>query len=657
LFLAGWNHDEARKLLGLTSLASKEPAPSLESKPVSIEGDDALPAARPFADSTHKLAVPEYAAADIGRHVKYLCRDELEGRFTGSRGERLATAYVGTYMEKLGLQPAGNHGSWFEPFEFNSGVALGPVNELTTNGKAYTVNEDWRPLAFSGTGEFASAPLVFAGYGIVAEAINGQEAYDSYVHLDVKDKWVIVFRYLPENVTPEKRQQLSRPSQLRFKTTFARERGARGLIVVTGPNAQSRSELVPLQMDGILAGSSLPVFSVTNAVADSWLAAGGKSLKQLQDELDGGEQKMGLQMAGVELAAKIDVEYIKKSGRNVLGRLPAGDEPSDQVIVIGAHIDHLGKGASSSSLARDDEAEQIHYGADDNASGVAALLEIAEYLADQRQQGRSRLRRDLLFVAWSGEELGLLGSDHFVKAFGKRDDASTTEETAPHAAEGSSIYPAIAAYLNMDMVGRLDKHLILQGVGSSSIWRSEIERRNAPVGLPITLQEDSYLPTDASSFYMRGVPILSAFTGAHSEYHTPRDTPERLNYDGAAQVARFMGLVAQGLASSESPPDYVQQSVKQMTTGGRLRAYLGTIPDYAEEVQGVMLSGVGKDGPADKAGVKSRDIIIELAGKKIENIYDYTNAIEALKIGEPVKMAVLREGKRVVLEVTPQSRD
>jgi Tol biopolymer transport system component len=657
LFLAAWNHDTARKLLGLTALASREPAPSIEAKHLSIEEDDVFPAARPFAESTHKLAAPEYTAADIGRHVKYLCRDELEGRFTGSRGERLATAYVAAYLELLGLQPAGSDGSWFQQFEFNSGVALGPGNELAAGRKAYRVNEDWRPLAFSGTGDFPAAPVVFAGYGIVAETANGQEAYDSYVHLDVKDKWVLVYRYLPEDVTPEKRQQLNRPSQLRFKTTFARDRGARGLIVVTGPNAQSRSELVPLQMDGILAGSSLPVVSVSNEVADSWLAAGGKSLKQLQDELDGGEQKMGFAIEGVELAATIDVQHIKKSGRNVLGRLPAGDAPSDQVIVIGAHIDHLGKGASSSSLARDEEAERIHFGADDNASGVAALLEIAEHLTDQRAQGRLRLRRDLLFVAWSGEELGLLGSDHFVKAFGNRAHASSAGETAPHAANGSSIYPSIAAYLNMDMVGRLDKHLILQGVGSSSIWRSEIERRNAPVGLPITLQDDSYLPTDASSFYMRGVPILSAFTGAHSEYHTPRDTPERLNYDGAAQIARFMGLVAQGLAASESPPDYVQQSVKQTTTGGRLRAYLGTIPDYAEEVQGVMLSGASKDGPADKAGVKPRDVIVELAGKKIENIYDYTNAIEALKIGEPVKMTVLRDGKPVVLQVTPKSRD
>jgi hypothetical protein len=430
------------------------------------------------------------------------------------------------------------------------------------------------------------------------------------------------------------------------------------LIIVTGPNAETRSELVPLQMDGILAGSSLPVISVTNKLADSWLAASGKTLKQLQDELDGGEQKMGFAIEGIELSESIDIERIKTSGRNVLGLLPAGEAPAEQSIVIGAHIDHLGKGASSASLARDEESEKIHYGADDNASGVATMLEVAEYLADQNKRGRLPLRRDLLFAAWSGEELGLLGSDHFVKALHNGDTSKNATNASPHeSGQANSIYPKIAACLNLDMVGRLDKNLILQGIGSSNLWRGEIERRNAPVGLPLTLQDDSYLPTDASSFYLHGVPILSAFTGAHSEYHTPRDTPEKLNYDGAAQVARLMGLVAVGVASSESPPDFVQQPVKQLATGGRLRAYLGTIPDYAEEVNGVLLSGASKDGPADKAGVKPRDIIVELAGKKIENIYDYTQAIEGLKIGHPVKMTVIRNNERVVLEVTPRSRD
>ena len=659
LFLASWKHERALELLSSNRDGEKQTKQFADSGATQKLDEAQLAAdAASFADSAHKRAVPDYAAADIARHVKYLCRDELEGRFTGSRGEQLATAYVAAYMQKLGLKPAGDDGGWFQPFEFTSGVDLGRGNKLVAKGHSYEVDKDWRPLSFSGTGEVKSAPVVFAGYGIVTDASKQQEAYDSYVHLDVKDKWVVVLRFLPENISPEKRQHLSRPSQLRFKTSNARERGARGLIVVTGPNAKSRSELVPLQLDGILAGSSLPVISVTDKVADSWLAAAGKSVKELQDGLDDGDQEMGFGIKGVDLSANIDIRRIKKSGRNVLGKLPVADAASKQAIVVGAHVDHLGKGASSASLARDDDASKIHYGADDNASGVAAMLEIAEQLAYQRTHGKLPSRRDLLFAAWSGEELGLLGSDHFVKNLVGNNDPKAHDPESRHApSSAQSIYPAIAAYLNLDMVGRLDKHVILQGIGSSNIWRGEIERRNALVGLPITLQDDSYLPTDASSFYMRGVPILSAFTGAHSEYHTPRDTPEKLNYDSAAQIARFMGLVATGLATSDQAPDYLQQSVKDTTTSGRLRAYLGTIPDYAEEVTGVLLSGVSKDSPSDKAGLKPRDIIVELAGKKIENIYDYTRAIEGLKIGEPVKIIVQRKGERIELEITPASRD
>jgi hypothetical protein len=310
------------------------------------------------------------------------------------------------------------------------------------------------------------------------------------------------------------------------------------------------------------------------------------------------------------------------------------------------------------------------------------MLEVAEYLAAERARGSLNGRRDILFAAWSGEELGLLGSDHFVKSYGSPRPSPTAAQAAPatggarpagsqsnvgagsdpaHPAPGEavkrSIYPAVAACLNMDMVGRLDKSLILQGIGSSGVWRSEIERRNVPVGLSITLREDSYLPTDAMSFYTHGVPVLSAFTGSHSEYHTPRDTPDTLNYEGAASVARLMGLVTRSIAMREAPPDYIEQATPQTVTTGGLRAYLGTIPDYAAEVTGVLLSGARAGAPADQAGVKAGDIIVELAGKKIENIYDYTRAIEALKVGQATQMVVLRNGTRVSLNVVPASRD
>jgi hypothetical protein len=413
-----------------------------------------------------------------------------------------------------------------------------------------------------------------------------------------------------------------------------------------------KDELVRLQFDGSLSSSSLPIVSISNEVAQSWLEKSGRYLQPLQNELDTGQPVMGFELPDVKVSARIDIEQIERTGRNVLGRLPAGERPTSQIIVVGAHIDHLGEGPHSSSLAAEAERTGIHWGADDNASGVAVMLEIAEWLTALKAQGESTLQRDIVFAAWSGEEDGLIGSTHFVKNY--------LESRSPsQASGGTSLYPAIAACLNMDMVGRLNKRLILQGVGSSTVWRSEIERRNAVIGLPITVQDDSFIPTDASAFYARGIPILSAFTGSHEDYHTPRDTPDKLNYEGAASIARFMALVARGIAVRPAAPDFVVQTAPDHSRPrAGLRAYLGTVPDYAESyVKGVKLSSVAQDGPAAQAGVRGGDVIVELAGRKIENIYDYTYAIEALKIGQATQIVVERDGQRVTLEIVPASRE
>jgi len=626
------------------------------------------------AGSATKATAAEFAPQDIMRHVDYLCRPELEGRLTGTRGEQLATAYVAAYMDNLGLQPGGDGGTFFQRFEFTAGVALGKDNSLTWGDRQYQVDQDYVPVSFSQTGRVEAAPVVFAGYGIAAPGDDQHDEYDSFVHLDVTGKWVLVFRYLPELVSAERRQHLARHASLRYKAMLARDKGACGLILVSGPNSQVKQPLVRLQFDGTLAGASVPVISVTDSVAQQWLAENGKNLKELQDKLDSGQPVMGFELKAARLSASIDIQQVKRTGRNVLGYLRAGQQPAPQMLVVGAHVDHLGKGPSSSSLARDDEREEIHFGADDNASGVAGILGIAKYLADQQATGRWRPERDILFAAWSGEELGLIGSSHFIKTFpvpaggapagpaaepAKPADPHKSPPAASHGSAPLSPYPAIAACLNLDMIGRLDKKLTLQGVGSSSIWRGEIERHNDPVGLPISLQEDSYLPTDANVFYLRGVPILAAFTGSHPEYHTPRDTPDKLNYDGAARISRLMALIARSLATRDSPPDYVAQTPpKSGTVRAGMRAYLGTIPDYAEgDVQGVQLSGVAATGPAGKAGAKGGDVIVELAGKKIDNIYDYTYAIEALKIGQPVKLVVQRDAERIEMTVIPTSRE
>lgn len=639
---------------------------------------DSKDSSRLAATESARSTVTSFAAADIFRHVGFLCDPGLKGRMTGSEGEKKATLYVAAYMDSLGLEAAGDDG-WFQPFNFTAGAALGPDNRLTQGDSQFVIDKQWRPVAFSKTGVVEPAAVVFAGYGLVAPKDGKNEEYDSYVHLDVKDKWVAVFRYLPDEISPERRQHLARFSHLRYKAMQVRERGAKGLILVSGPTSKVKNQLIPLQFDGSLSGSSLPVISVTDAVAADWFKACGKSLEDTQKRLDTGEMAMGFELKGVQLSAEINVEQIKREGRNVLGMLRVADRPTSQIVIVGAHIDHLGQGPSSSSLAREDERNGIHFGADDNASGVAAMLEIAQYLAEQKEKG-VKFERDILFAAWSGEELGLIGSSKFASQLdeimshahahavndkapkeqpdkNEGGDSATDVGPANGQTAPGSLYPYVAACLNLDMVGRLEEKLILQGVGSSSVWRGEIERRNIPVGLSITIQTDSYLPTDASTFFMRGVPILSAFTGSHSDYHTPRDTPDKLNYEGAAQIARLMGLIGRSLAMRAEPPDFVAQDRPENQPRARLRAYLGTIPDYADEVKGLKLSGVSKNAPADKAGLRAGDVIIELAGRKVENIYDYTYAIEALKIGQKVKVVVMRGKKKITLDLVPGSRD
>jgi Tol biopolymer transport system component len=636
IFFAEWNETEARRMLGLPTMpegaAEEDSAPS---NPTNAEGQGL------FSISERGLRT----------HLNTLATEKMDGRLTGTPGERLATDYVASVFQWLGLTPAGDQGSFFQSFTLTTGVSLGEENRLVLHtGKEtrqYTIDTDWRPLAFSQTGEIEESEIVFAGYGIVAPAADGYGEYNAYANLDVTDKWVMVFRYLPEDVTPQLRQHLNRYASLRYKAMVARDKGARGLIVVSGPRTQVKEQLVPLSFDASLAVSSIAVIAVADAVAEQFLQPTGKTLKDLQAALDPGTLVSGFAIPDLTLEVTIDIVQEKRTGRNVVARLTAGDTPGKSAVMVGAHVDHLGRGEGVNSLAREDEKGQIHFGADDNASGVAGMLEIAQALTEAKAKGQLRLQRDVLFAAWSGEEVGLLGSSHFARTFG----GGPTEP--------ASLSPAITAYLNLDMIGRLDKSVSLQGVGSSSLWPGEIERFVVATGLNVSLQKDSYLPTDSTSFYLKQVPTLNAFTGAHVDYHTPRDTIEKINYEGAAKITRLMAALTHSLATRLDTPDYVAMTQPPTTIGRvNLRAYLGTIPDYTQsEMAGVKLTGVAKGGPAEQAGAQTGDIIIELAGRKVENIYDYTYALDGLKIGTPVEMRVLRNGKPLILKVTPGTRE
>ena len=473
--LADWNHEAAMKALKVSE------APASEDK-VAFETGKA----------NAKQSSSEFRPADVVRHVRYLCRPELKGRMTGSAGEKMAVSYVAAYFDYLGLKPEGDDGKWFQKFDFPDGAELLDSSELKLAIGEQTdelvVDQDWRPLTFTGNVKVAPSPIVFAGYGIVAPAKEDIEEYDSYVHLDVKDKWVLVFRFVPEDASSELRRHFQFYGGLRKKAFYARQRGAKGLIVVSGPTSQVRSQLIPLRNDFSPSGSSIAAISITDAVAEKMLATNGKDLKTLQQKFDSGDPGLGFNLDDrIRLAGDIGVNKITGTGRNVLGRLQAGDTPSEEVIVVGAHIDHLGAGKSGGSLAKEDEQNAIHFGADDNASGVAAMLEIAEYLSAQKKAGKLDLKRDVIFAGWSGEELGLHGSKHFAKMF-LGDSASDVKDDAETKQSQLGQDNSHDFNLSLDAAGEVS-------LNGKPIEESELDESIAFIGknfpdFPITISAD-----------------------------------------------------------------------------------------------------------------------------------------------------------------------
>jgi len=622
LFLANWNHASALSAL------------------------DAAPARGQAPDEGASAEITETELREL---VSYLASDELEGRMTGSDGEKKAREYIADKFSEIGLEPAGDDNTYFQKFPFVSGISVDEGNnELVVLGPdgasaAFVISEDFRPMGFSDNDD-EEAEVVFAGYGLTAPGDEG-EPYDSYSGLDVEGKFVLILRYVPEGIEMDRRAELNRYAGLRYKAMLARDNGAKGVIIGIGPNSPNAGELIPMGFDQSSASSGIPVVSVGKGVLDAMFAGRDKTLEEVQSELDieNPHFEGTFAMEGVKLRLKTKVRREMSDGYNVVGFLPPGKRHSDEhVVVVGAHFDHLGRGIPGSSLARDDEKDQIHNGADDNASGTAALVEIAHAMAHRRAKDPDAFPRGVVFAAWSGEEVGLIGSSFYAEhPFIELDRTD--------------------AYANFDMVGRLkDNNLLVQGVGSAESWKRTVEKRNVAAGFNIKMQTDPYLPTDVTAFYPKKVPVIAFFTGSHEDYHRPTDDTETIDFEGLTRIARFANAIIGDVIAADDAPVYAEVARSKEQTGSRssLRAYLGTIPDYATgDLEGVKLSGVSGGGPADKAGILGGDIIVEFGGRAIKNIYDYTYALDAVKIGEPVEIVVLRNGERVTLTIIPEARN
>lgn len=325
-----------------------------------------------------------------------------------------------------------------------------------------------------------------------------------------------------------------------------------------------------------------------------------------------------------------------QQGRNVLAKL-AVPHSTGAVLIVGAHGDHLGQGEFG-SLAQNKN-HQIHYGADDNASGVASVLAAAAELSDLKAHNKLQGNKDIIFAIWSGEELGSLGAAHFINLQNKK-----------------SLHKYIDAYINLDMVGRYKNKFMLQGVSSSSQWPDLINQSNKN-SLSIEMQNDPYLPTDSTLFYINNVPAINFFTGSHAEYHTPLDKPELLNYYGMQQIAEFLVNFVLTLEKQTALLDYQQTQTHHNLINNSFKVYLGTIPDYTStDVEGVKLAGVVKGSPAEHAGLKQNDVIVELAGQKIQNVYDYAAALHSLKPADSVLLVFLRAQQKLSLQIVAQAK-
>ena len=579
----------------------------------------------------------EITKSDIMKHITYLASDELAGRFPGTEGDVLTRNYISEEFEKYKLMPAGDNG-FVQSFEMYTHVRLSGNNSLNIvvsgDDKKYEVEKDFTPYGFSGSG-IVSGEIAFVGYGISTP--DGK--YDDYKDkngnaLDVSGKILLMMRYSPGGSDPHS-NPFEQFESSRFKAMKAKELNAAGVILFNGPNAGEEDKLARMTFDNVLKDVGLPVISCRREAIVRILEANGLDIKTIQEGIDNSKTPNSILLKNASAELETNVEPVKVITDNIVGFLE-GTDPilKKEVIVIGAHKDHLGFGHYGSLYSGTDK--QIHNGADDNASGTSGMLEIAQKLSAEKKN----LKRSYLFLAFGGEEAGLLGSSYFTNSdiFKERN---------------------VVAMLNMDMIGRLaDDKLIVYGTGTSPFWSNSLDSLNSNYNFKMTFSEEGGGRSDHASFYNKDIPVLHFFTGTHKDYHSPSDDIELINQEGAAKVTSMVYDVAVALDGLSTKPEFTK-IVVQSNEGksmGSVKVYVGTIPDYSYSGSGMKISGVKEGGPADKGGLKAEDIIIKFGENEVKDIYGYMYAMGGYKPGDEVVVIVKRNNEEIALNVTLGSR-
>jgi len=574
------------------------------------------------------------AAIDPQRYlaeVKYLASPELKGRGTGAPGLEKAADYIARQFQAAGLQLL--EGSYYQRFPVTTNARLGPGNRFSYEEKGrrrtLKMRQDFIPFNFSSSGKLEGA-VVFAGYGITAPEYH----YDDYTGLDVSGKVVAVLRHEPQE-NDEKSvfagKMLTQHAQFWSKAANAKRHGAAALLLVNDRSNHTR-DADRIQRFGGAAGpidAGIPAVQIKTAVLEEWFKQAGKDLNGVAAELDKGLKPQSFPLpASIQVNATTDLRREVRTVRNVCGFLPG---EADEYIVIGAHYDHLGLGEQYSLAPA--QAGRVHPGADDNASGAAGVIELARWFGSQPRQ-----KRGILFLAFAGEELGLLGSRYWV------DHPELDESKA-------------VAMINLDMIGRLRGHKVYIG--------------GARTGTTFQALLDAVLPkhqlkpdftggaetgsSDHASFLSKQIPALFFFSGLHADYHKPSDTWDKIDAPNAAELLRAVAEIATGLADDTDRPQFVRPPPPKAGAtpgGGGYGAWFGSIPDFGETAKGVKFADVTAGSPAAKAGLRAGDLLIEFDGAPIGNLFDFTYALRSKKPGDRVKVKALRGDDTISAEVT-----
>lgn len=577
---------------------------------------------------------PEQAEERLGKpqarqmlaDASHLASPEMEGRGIGTKGHDLATVWLVQQFEAIGLEPAGSEG-----FEQSFDVAVSGELESAslTIGDTTLTSRDFRPMGFSSSGQLTNAESVFVGYGIRSREFDYNDFATRYGDIDLKGKVAVMSRFEPQRHDASSRfhgEASIRESDLRHKSLQAKHLGA-AAVIIFNPAPEQRETDALMEFGANPSDLGIPVIHLRYEAARR--VFGDELFESLKSIDASGQPASGKGLRPISLQVEIDRSQEKVS--NVVGTLKANERIDDKVIVVGAHYDHLGMGGESSMRLG---VHAIHPGADDNASGTAMMLELARRLQD------SKRGRDIVFIAFTGEESGLLGSAHVIQ---------------------SGLIPReqLGFMLNLDMVGRLrDGALHISGVGTGEGLLDDIRRAALHLPFHLTFEHDGYGPSDHMSFYLAQTPVIALFSGTHEDYHAPSDTADKLNPEGMADIATLALRLMENLSLRETLPAFAQVESRsggdQGGTGGR-RGYgpgFGSIPAFGDNSEGVRVSGARPNSPAARAGLQADDLIVRFADYDVRSLEDFTFALRQQDEGANIEVVVLRKGERVTLQAT-----